>query len=187
MKKRSFAKNLTLGLIPASLLLACLFLAKEALAAKPEYEVVCRSKAKDAATEIYKTCVTENKNSQIDALKKEYELKLKSMKEDYEKELSRIAGKAVAAKEAAPAKEVAPVAKAAGKKGKAAAKAAKKANGKRTVVVPMQSAPATSSAPTDEVLETRTVPADEFDGSSMDIPEPIPVYVPEEQLPSEVY
>lgn len=184
MKKRSVVKHLSLGLIPASLLLLCVFLAKEALAAKPEYEVVCRSKAKDAATEIYKTCVTENKNAQIDSLKKEYELKLKSMKDDYEKELSRIAGKQVAVKEGGAAKEVAP-AKAVSKKAKAAAaKAAKKANGKRTVVVPMTPAPANQP---DEVLESRTVPADEFDGSSMDIPEPIPVYVPEESVPSEVY
>lgn len=178
MTKRTVVAHLTVGLVPATVLLVCLFLAKQALAAKPEYEVVCRSKAKDAATEIYKTCVTENKNSQIDSLKKEYQDKLKAMKDDYEKELSRIAGKQVSMKEPSAATVAAP-AKAAAKKGKAAAAKAAKKNGKRTIIVPIQ-----PSAPVaDEVLETRTVPTDEFDGSSMDIPEPIPVYVPEEQLP----
>lgn len=62
----------------------------------PEYELVCRVKAKEVAAEAYRGCVTEARTNQIDQLKKDYQEKLRTMKDEYERELKRLSSGAAA-------------------------------------------------------------------------------------------
>lgn len=73
-----------------------------------EIETSCRIKAKEIAAETYRGCVSEQKNSQIEQIKKEYQTKLQILKNHYEAELKKMSGKAnsAPAAEAAPAKSV---------------------------------------------------------------------------------
>lgn len=59
-------------------------------AATEEFDVMCRIKAKEIAAEAYQGCVTEAKAQQVDQLKKDYQDKLRKMKEEYESELKRL-------------------------------------------------------------------------------------------------
>ena len=68
-----------------------------------EIENSCRIKAKDIAAETYRGCVSEQKNAQMDQIKKEYQAKLQILKNHYEAELKKMAGKAAANAAAAPA------------------------------------------------------------------------------------
>lgn len=200
--------GLTLGLLPAACLFAILILSREALAAKPEYEILCRSKAKETAADIYKSCVDDHRSSQIESLKKEYQDRLKAIKDDYEKELSSIAGRDInlgsSAKEKSNSKQAGlKEAKAApGKKSAKASKAspANKKVGKKKAVTTERinldpptptdyenQSDHSNNRYEDTVAGQRAYPMNEVDESVMDIPEPIPVYVPEEQVPIEVY
>jgi hypothetical protein len=120
------------------------------------FELTCRAKAKEVAAETYKNCVTENKSAQLDQIKKEYQQKLKALKDDYEKELQRLNGKNSAAKPAA-AKSNKLVA--------STKRAQKKSQDDMTI----------------ELKPARSVPAPTTDDSTMDLPEPIPV----ENVPTE--
>ena len=111
------------------------------------YELTCRAKAKEIAAETYKNCVTENKSAQLDQIKKEYQQKLKALKDDYEKELQRLNNKAATSK--APVKTAKLLAK----------KSAKKSSDDMTI----------------ELKPSRNVAAPTNDDSTMDLPEPIPV------------
>ena len=63
-----------------------------------EIENSCRIKAKEIAAEAYRGCVSEQKNSQIDQIKKEYQAKLNILKNHYEAELKKMgSGKTAAA------------------------------------------------------------------------------------------
>jgi|GEM_PF-6944448 len=196
--------GLSLGLLPAACLLTILILSRESLAAKPEYEILCRAKAKETAADIYKSCVDDHRSSQIENLKREYQDRLKAIKDDYEKELSGIAGRDInlgsSNSEKFNAKQaVAKEAKASpGKKSAKAAKAnpVNKKVGKKKAVTTEK---IKLDPPTPNEYENqseryeeagtgqRAYPMNEVDESVMDIPEPIPVYVPEEQVPVEVY
>jgi hypothetical protein len=57
------------------------------------YELQCKSQAKEVALQTYQTCVTENRQQQIDSLRKEYQAKLNELKEHYNRELKKAAGK----------------------------------------------------------------------------------------------
>ena len=105
-----------------------------------EIEASCRIKAKEVAAETYRGCVTEQKNSQIEQIKKEYAAKLQALKAHYEQELKKMNSKAKAEEapaEAAPIEKVDSAAvKASGKKSKSsAALVPKKSNKKPAVVV----------------------------------------------------
>ncbi len=55
-----------------------------------EIETSCRSKAKEAAAEIYRGCVSDQKNAQIEQIKKEYQAKLQALKAHYDSELKKL-------------------------------------------------------------------------------------------------
>lgn len=57
-----------------------------------EIETSCRIKAKEIAANTYRACVVDQKNSQIEQIKKEYQLKLRALKAHYESELKKMAG-----------------------------------------------------------------------------------------------
>ena len=55
-----------------------------------EFEAVCRIKAKEVAAETYRTCVTDNRNADIERLRKEYQDQLKALKNKYEEEIKSL-------------------------------------------------------------------------------------------------
>ncbi len=111
-----------------------------------EIENSCKIKAKEIAAETYRGCVSEQKNAQIDQIKKEYSAKLQALKAHYDSELKKMAGGAKAeAKQAAAAEAKADAAKPAAE-----------------IKIQLKQAAAASAAA-------------EADDSTMDIPEPIPV------------
>lgn len=69
-----------------------------------EIENSCRIKAKEVAAEQYRGCVSEQKNSQIEQIKKEYQAKLQILKNHYEGELKKMSGKSAEAAKAESAK-----------------------------------------------------------------------------------
>ena len=68
--------------------------------ADSSYELTCRAKAKEIAAETYRSCVTEYKSSEIEHLRKNYQNKLKAMKNEYEQEIEKLGGKTKSAKRA---------------------------------------------------------------------------------------
>ena len=58
-----------------------------------DLESSCRSQAKIAAKESYRTCMSEKKSAQLNELKAAYEQKLSALKTQYERELSQMGGK----------------------------------------------------------------------------------------------
>ncbi len=63
-------------------------------------ELSCKAQAKEVALQTYQSCVTDARKDQIDSLRKEYSAKLSELKEHYNNELRKAAGKE-AIKEAA--------------------------------------------------------------------------------------
>lgn len=62
----------------------------KAFAQAPSFEVMCRQKAKEIAAETYRGCVTENKKTQIEQLRNDYQSRLKALKDEYETEIQRL-------------------------------------------------------------------------------------------------
>ena len=119
--------------------------------AASSYELSCRAQAKDLAAESYRNCVTENKTAEIEKLRKSYQDRLRSLKDDYEKEVEQLGGK-----KSIP----------------------KKSEGNivisKNIKLPKKSQ--NSSQGSQEVkVEIKQVPSGNSDESQMDIPEPIPV------------
>ena len=56
-------------------------------------ELTCKAQAKEVALQTYQGCVTEARKEQMDTLRKEYSAKLSELKEHYNKELKKAAGK----------------------------------------------------------------------------------------------
>lgn len=54
------------------------------------FELMCRNRAKEVAAETYKGCVTENKQTQIKEVRKEYEQELAAVKNRFENKLKKI-------------------------------------------------------------------------------------------------
>ena len=165
-------KKSILGMIAIALLSTGI-----AKAAESDYEGMCRIKAKEVAAESYRGCVTEARTSQIEQLKKEYQDKLKAMKDDYEKEIKRLsAGSAAQAK--ANAKEAAKEAKEAKKaarksaKSKLPAKDASKISSDKSVGAPAQ---ASNDGMNLELKPASASKASQGEESMMDIPEPTPI------------
>jgi hypothetical protein len=73
--------------------------------AQSSYELTCRAKAKEIATQTYSGCMSEARNTQIDQIRKDYQKQLADLKAKYDKELKKVGGKsaAPAAEAAAPA------------------------------------------------------------------------------------
>lgn len=123
-----------------------------------EIEAVCRFRAKEFAVETYRSCVAEEKNSQIDQIKKDYEAKLKALKAQYEAELKKMK----AMKEKASVQDIIAAEKRVSKK---AARAAKKTAKKQKA----------DSSIDEMTIQLRPAVTPIGDESSMDLPEPIPV------------
>ncbi len=51
---------------------------------------MCKAKAKEIAAETYKGCIVENKQAQIERIRKEYQTKLAQLKNQYNSELKQI-------------------------------------------------------------------------------------------------
>lgn len=58
--------------------------------AQSSYELTCRNKAKEIAAETYKNCVTEQRQSQIEQIRKDYKEKMAELKNHYDNELKKI-------------------------------------------------------------------------------------------------
>jgi hypothetical protein len=58
--------------------------------AQNSFEVMCRNQAKEIAAETYKNCVTENRQSQVEQIRKEYQQKLSDLKSHYDGELKKV-------------------------------------------------------------------------------------------------
>jgi len=63
--------------------------------AQASYEVQCRTKAKEIAAETYKGCMTEQRQAQIEQIRKDYKDKLSKLKNHYDKELKKLSGGSV--------------------------------------------------------------------------------------------
>ena len=70
----------------------CMPLAAKAAGEYSSQELSCRAKAKEVAAESYRGCVSEYKNAEIERLHKNYQKKLKALKDNYEKEVETLSG-----------------------------------------------------------------------------------------------
>lgn len=174
-----FLANISYGLVPAVTLLALLLVSKNSFGSNQEVDILCRAKAKETAATAYKSCMDEQREAQLDSLKKSYEEKLKAMRDEYEKELTQLSGKKL---DASKSKKVKP--KAAAKKNvKKAGKTqqAKKKSGPKVIeLAPYEISNEADGVTFQEEQLSGAIQTDEMDESSMDIPEPIPVELPSE-------
>jgi hypothetical protein len=60
----------------------------------------CKAKAKQIAADAYRSCVADEKNVQIEQIKRNYQVKMLALKKYYEDQLKKIAGPAAAAEKA---------------------------------------------------------------------------------------
>ncbi|MBC7465448.1 MAG: hypothetical protein H7256_05600 [Bdellovibrio sp.] len=58
--------------------------------AQASYELTCRNKAKEIAADTYKGCMTEQRQVQIEQIRKDYKDKLSKLKNHYDKELKKL-------------------------------------------------------------------------------------------------
>lgn len=127
----------------------------------PEYELICRSKAKEIAAETYRGCVVDARTTQIDQLRKDYQDRLRSMKQDYERQLKQLgSGKSAKASETSNALPK-----------KSANKVATVTTGKMSPKKVMKA----SDAVEEMNVELKPTARVNSDDSSLDIPEPTPV------------
>ncbi len=77
------------GLFLTAFLLSSLGSASEG---SPGFEIMCRNKAKEIAAETYKGCMTENRQTQLDQIRKEYKEELSNLKNQYDKKLKKLSG-----------------------------------------------------------------------------------------------
>ena len=72
-------------------LLGILSISQSSMAASgTSFELMCRNKAKEIAAETYNNCVTENKQSQLKEVLKDYEEELAAVKKRFEAKLKKI-------------------------------------------------------------------------------------------------
>ena len=58
--------------------------------AQSSFELTCRNQAKEIAAETYKNCVTENRQTQVEDIRSEYQQKLSELKSHYDGELKKV-------------------------------------------------------------------------------------------------
>jgi Skp family chaperone for outer membrane proteins len=80
-------------LLMKTIIFSMLFVSFAAFASTPSYELACRAKAKEIAAETYRGCVTENKTAEIARLRRDYQEKLKNLKNEYEAEVTKLGAK----------------------------------------------------------------------------------------------
>ena len=71
-------------------------------------EVTCRARAKEMAVQTYATCITEERTSKVEEIRKSYQKELADLKAKYDTELKKMAGPKALPK-AAPAPAPKPV------------------------------------------------------------------------------
>jgi hypothetical protein len=125
--------------------------------AESSFELSCRAKAKEVAADTYRTCVVESRGVEIDKLKKDYQERLRSLKEDYEKDIDKLGAKQKTSRKNDSAKFVA---------------SANRPVKKNPYLDSDTLAAMNSSSQMERAEGTRDASADD---SKMDIPEPIPV------------
>lgn len=81
--------------LPTAILIAAIINLFAGLSAFADasYELSCRNKAKELAAESYKSCVTENRQSQLQQIRSDYKEKLAELKSHYDNELKKMSGK----------------------------------------------------------------------------------------------
>jgi hypothetical protein len=151
-----------------------------------EIEASCRIKAKEIAAETYRGCVTDQKNSQIEQIKKEYAAKLQALKAHYDQELKKMSGSKAKADEASPIEQTpaektektdSVSTKSPSKKQKSASSTpAPKKVAKKAPAVPAPGAKSEVSEMTVQLKPSPGTPS--MDESTMDLPEPIPMDEP---------
>lgn len=57
------------------------------------FEALCRVKAKESANLAFRSCMSENKSTEIENIRKEYQERLSAIKAEYEKDLGRVSGR----------------------------------------------------------------------------------------------
>ncbi|MBC7419360.1 MAG: hypothetical protein H7328_01410 [Bdellovibrio sp.] len=65
-------------------------------------EFQCRSKAKEIAAETYKGCMTDQRQAQLEQIRKDYKEKLSELKSHYDKELKKLSNGKTSAAVSAP-------------------------------------------------------------------------------------
>ncbi|MCE3011203.1 MAG: hypothetical protein LW875_11395 [Proteobacteria bacterium] len=140
-----------------------------------EFEAVCRIKAKEVAADTYRSCVTENRNAEIERLRKEYQDQLKALKSKYENEIKSLSSqvKKQNAETGMKPAETSPKAKTVKKSAKPRANseiAVKSDSSEMSITQELRDSemnvelrPAAQASPADE--------------STMDLPEPVPVEI----------
>lgn len=132
----------------------------------PEYDIMCRLKAKEIAAETYRGCVTEARTNQIDQIKNEYQDKLKAIKAEYEQELKKMGAGTYT-------KSTGRTSVGTGNSGgkKFPQKTAKNSRNSRT-----GNGRISAQVPSDVMnVELKKVPTTMSDDSVMEIPEPTPI------------
>ncbi len=74
-----------------TLIATLLFISSTSIAAQPSYELSCRAQAKEIAAQTYKTCLTDNRNAELEQIKLDYQAKLNALKEQYQSDLKKLA------------------------------------------------------------------------------------------------
>ncbi len=145
-----------------------------------EIEMSCRLKAKEIAAETYRGCVADQKNAQIDQIKKEYADRLAALKAHYEEELKKLGS----GKKMSPADESAITAEAlAAKNGKSSKPEFSKKNQTAKVSGKVKATKAPAAKPvvtkaesevvTEMSVQLKPAPAEPMtDESVLDLPEP---------------
>ena len=89
-------KLLNVALVSGSLVGSMVAFCPQAFAAAEmtSQEISCRAKAKEVAAETYRGCVSEYKNAEVERLRKNYQKKLKALKDNYEREIDTLTGEA---------------------------------------------------------------------------------------------
>lgn len=101
--KNKIEVTLSKAMFALSIFVFSLLLSKTGFA-QASYELTCRTKAKEIAAETYKGCMTEQRQAQVEQIRKEYKSELAKVKSHYDKELKKLSsGGSVAAKSSAAA------------------------------------------------------------------------------------
>lgn len=94
-KRSTYMKIITAAV---SLIVLSYAMMSSAATSASSIEFMCKAKAKEIAAETYKGCVTENKQAQLDQIRKEYQAKLSELKNTYNSRLKQLSTKGASTK-----------------------------------------------------------------------------------------
>jgi Skp family chaperone for outer membrane proteins len=93
MKTEKISTKLLYQILALLVLFALSVKVIQSFAQSNNFDVMCRAKAKEVANQNYRNCMFENRTTELEKLKKDFQAKMKKLKDDYEKEVARIGGK----------------------------------------------------------------------------------------------